>query len=418
MSDTDLVKTQPIRKSKRKKQLPLGLLFLTFIALLTVMTVALAGGFAGYRSAQEELQGRMQAQEVLTVVEQYELGLQDLGEGRYDLARQRFEFVLAQDPDYPGAADNLVYAMQILFATATPTPLPPTVTPTPTRDLRPVEDLYAQANSFFTTGNWNGVIDTLVALRQEDPLYRVVEVDSLLYRTLRNRGIKKIREESNLEGGIYDLALVERFAPLDVEANKWRNLARLYMIGSSFWEVYPELAVYYFGQVASAAPYLRDLTGWTAAERYRAVLFQYGDYLAKNGDWCEAQAQYEFAQSHFGDSGIEPTVSYAALKCSPPTDIPTETATITFTPTITLTGIPGISPTATQTGSPPIATASNTPTRTNTPVSGGSPTSTLTPTSTVTSAPPPPPSPTSTQPPPAETFTPTPTDVGNEVSDE
>ena len=330
--------------------------------------VGVFGAYAGYQSAYHDFEGLQGTQAVLLIAEQYELGMLDLEEGRYDLARQRFEYVLERDPGHTGAADNLLIVLQVLYATATPTPVPPTRTPTPTPDLRPIEDLYTQAVGQFNAENWDGVIDTLVNLRKVDQAYRVVDVDSLLYRTLRIRGIHKIRNESNLEGGIYDLALAERFGPLDVDANQWRNFARIYMIGSSFWEVDPIQAVYYFGQVASAAPYLRDASGWTARERYRAALIQYGDLLARKGEWCEAEMQYNLALEIYSDQAIIPTVTYLALECSPPTSTPEDTATITLTPTITNTLGPGVTPINTHTPTSTSTVSTVEPTLTETPI--------------------------------------------------
>lgn len=330
--------------------------------------VGVFGAYAGYQSAYHDFEGLQGTQAVLLIAEQYELGMLDLEEGRYDLARQRFEYVLERDPGHTGAADNLLIVLQVLYATATPTPVPPTRTPTPTPDLRPIEDLYTQAVGQFNAENWDGVIDTLVNLRKVDQAYRVVDVDSLLYRTLRIRGIHKIRNESNLEGGIYDLALAERFGPLDVDANQWRNFARIYMIGSSFWEVDPIQAVYYFGQVASAAPYLRDASGWTARERYRAALIQYGDLLARKGEWCEGEMQYNLALEIYSDQAIIPTVTYLALECSPPTSTPEDTATITLTPTITNTLGPGVTPINTHTPTSTSTVSTVEPTLTETPI--------------------------------------------------
>jgi tetratricopeptide (TPR) repeat protein len=333
-----------------------------------ILMVGVFGAYAGYQSAYQDFDRLQVTQAVLLIAEQYELGILDLEEGRYDLARQRFEYVLERDPGHTGAADSLLLVLQVIYATATPTPIPPTRTPTPTPDLRPIEDLYSQAVGQFNAENWDGVIDTLVNLRQVDQAYRVVEVDSLLYRTLRIRGIHKIRNESNLEGGIYDLALAERFGPLDVDANQWRNFARIYMIGSSFWEVDPLQAVYYFGQVASAAPYLRDASGWTARERYRAVLIQYGDLLARKGEWCEAESQYNLALEIYSDQAIIPTLSYLALECSPPTSTPEDTATITLTPTITNTIDPGVTPINTHTPTSTSTVSTVKPTLTETPI--------------------------------------------------
>ena len=166
---------------------------------------------------------------------------------------------------------------------------------------------------------------------------------------------------NNLEGGIYDLSLAEKFGPLDATAQGWRNLARLYLIGSSFWEVYPEQAVYFFGQVAAGAPYLRDASGWTARERYRASLIQYGDQLAAQGQWCAAQEQYALALAIRDEAQIQPRATDVSYQCALPTQIaatltfaPTWTATLAMptyeaTPTATLTGFPTNSPTQSPT---------------------------------------------------------------------
>ena len=149
---------------------------------------------------------------------------------------------------------------------------------------------------------------------------------------------------------MYDLSLAERFGPLDAQANSSRELARLYMIGSSFWEVYPEQAVNYFGQVAAAAPGLMDASGWTASERYRESLIQYGDQLATNKDWCNAQKQYELALAMRADENLQATRNEVALKCSPPTSTPQ-----TNTPTATIPSV--YSPTP---SSPIVPTLTNT----------------------------------------------------------
>ena len=345
------------------------------IAILGVAIVA--GGILGYWSGSDEGARFQAAQAVSSLREQYDLGVQDLNAGRYDLARQRFEYVLSRDPDYPGLVEKLSEVMGIIYATATPSPRPPTETPLPTRDLSPVEDIFQRASEAFNQGDWNTTIDTLVALRREDPLYRVIEVDSLLYRTLLNRGVDKIRLESNLEGGIYDLSLAERFGPISAIAQNWRNLARLYLIGSSFWEVYPEQAVYYFGLVASAAPYLRDASGWTARERYRASLFHYADQLLNRGDFCAAQEHYALALAIRGDFLFDPVATAVAIQCFSPTEsalaiTPTETTTPTTTGTITT---PTLTPTLLVSTTSSVTQVPS-PSSTNTTIASSTPTPT------------------------------------------
>lgn len=393
MQTFDKQDTQPIRikntKGVKKARGRSSLIWLSWFlfAGAALILMGLAGIAGGYRSGVQAYQNSSATQGVMSIKDQFELGLQDFQSGRYDLARQRFEYVLSKDPGYPDATVKLAETLQILYATATPTALPPTPTLTPTPDLRPVDDLVNQAKKSLLEGNWTGAIDTIVNLRKVNPSFRVVEVDGLLYISLRNRGVEKIKS-SDLEGGIYDLALAERFGPLDAEAVNFRELARLYMFGSAFWEAYPDQAVYYFSQVASAAPGLRDASGWTAYERYRASLMQYGDQLARKGDWCKAYTEYDLAASLGGDASAIPTAAYAREQCYPPTptatDILTETPTPTLTPT--LTELPAVSETPTVESLPTqlIPTDTLTPEVTQPPVPTDTSTPEVLPTSTET----------------------------------
>jgi hypothetical protein len=232
--------------------------------------------------------------------------------------------------------------------------------------------LYNQAQTQISSQDWNGAIDTLAALRKEATEYQTASVDGMLFLALRGRGVVKILQGGNLEGGIYDLAQAERFGPLDVEANQARQWARLYIYGLSFWEVHPEQAVYYFSQVAAAMPYLSDASGWTASDRYRAVLIQYGDLLADQGAWCEAMQQYQLAMAIRSDPELQTAFEQTAERCLALTVTPTLSAT----PVLTTTGtVPVLTTTATITPSP---TLTNQPTATSTP-EGITPTASATP---------------------------------------
>jgi hypothetical protein len=182
-------------------------------------------------------------------------------------------------------------------------------------------------------------------------LYQASKVDRMLFLGLRFSGIDKILNEGNLEGGVYDLALVERFAPLDSQARIYQEWARLYQIGVSFWGVFPDKAVYYFSQLFSTAPYLHDLSGIYARDRYRMALIQYGVKLSQAGDWCLAIEQYGLAYGLLEEEGLQPTITFAEEQCRSgelaPTSDPgvevTETPIVTLTPT--LEGTPEITPT-------------------------------------------------------------------------
>ena len=201
-----------------------------------------------------------------------------------------------------------------LNTTATPTPAP-TATIQPTADTRDVDALYNQAQQFVKNGEWTNAIDTALNLRKKDPNNHPVELDGILYVSLRSRGKDKIRKQADLEGGIYDLTLAEKFGPLDVEAQGDLTWASVYITGASFWDLDWEKAIYYFSQIAPALPNLTD--GYmTASERYRQALIGYGDTLASQGNVCEAVTQYEEALKMGPDDAAQQSLDQASNACS------------------------------------------------------------------------------------------------------
>lgn len=313
------------------------------IGILALLAIAAASALGGYLSGVDQrtrFEATMVAQKV---VEQYQLGLQDMQGGQYELARQRFEFVIRLAPDYPGVTDNLAKVLLELNTTATPTPVPtPTLTPTP--DLRSAEELFSQAQILLADQKWSEAIDTLLKLRKDEPDFHAVEVDSMFYVALRNRGVQRILTEGDLEGGTYDLALAERFGPLDIEASNMRAWADLYVTGASFWGLDWGQAAYYFGQIVLVAPNLRDNTNMTATERFRIASIKYGDVLAANKEWCEAQEQYRAAYNLSPDPALEATATWVEEKCregeKPPERTPEPPPEATPTPEVPATTEP------------------------------------------------------------------------------
>lgn len=339
----------------------LGLLFLVAIAALSA--------FSGYGTAIQARQSLESTQSAISAQEQFELGVQDIEAGRYDLARQRFEYVIQLSPGYPGVTEKLAQVLTELSITATPT-LKPTPTLTPTPDMRGVEEIFVQAQQDLSNQEWTAAIDSLLALRKADPNYQMVWIDDMLYVSYRNRGVDKILKLGDLEGGIYDLTQSARIGPLDAEAKGYQTWARLYITGASFWELDWGQAVYYFAQVAPALPNLRDGSGWTATERYRLALIGYGGFLADNKDWCSAQQQYELALQLGSDAEVEETLQFVRNKCSGDSDdesspqpsetLPTEALPTEVLPTQetlpTATEIPPTTEPPTATSEPPRAT--------------------------------------------------------------
>lgn len=301
----------PSESSPDRSRLWRGLVLLSLAALLVIAGASAYGGYLSGITQRTSFEATQVSREV---AEQYELGLQDVSAGRYEVARQRFEYVIRLDPGFPGVTDQLAMVLLQLNTTATPTAVP-TPTLTPTVDLRGAEELFSQSQVLLADERWSEAIDTLLRLRKNEPAYQTVKVDSMLYVALRNRGVQRILAEGDLEGGTYDLALAERFGPLDVEARNMRTWANLYVTGASFWGLDWAQAVEFFGQLVPVAPNLRDSSNITATERYRLATIHYGDFLAENGEWCEALAQYETALSLGADPELESTAASVAREC-------------------------------------------------------------------------------------------------------
>jgi tetratricopeptide (TPR) repeat protein len=378
---------------------------LALVGIVTLLIIGFMAAYGGYRSGLNQRNSAQSTQVAQQVKEQFDLGVQDLQARNLDLARQRFEWVIQKSPNYPGITEMLAQVELLQNITASPT-IAPTPTLTPTPDLRSVEELYTQAQQSMAGGDWSTAIDTLLKLRKEAPTLHAVEVDGMLYMALRNRGVDKIRS-SDLEGGTYDLALAERFGPLDVEASNWRQWAELYITGASFWDVDWTQVIYYFQQVAAMVPNLMDASGWTSVMRLTTAYSKYGDQLAANGDWCNAAQQYQLALDLGPNPSLKPTVSYANDKCRIRNEklTPHPSATPTTAPageTATPTQpAPAGGPTETVTPQPPTSEppTSEPPTSappTSEPTTAVPPTS-APPTNTATTAPPPAHTPTATQ---------------------
>lgn len=322
----------PTRPEKLPRPIRWPFILAGFILVLLFSAV---GIYLGYYSALDLRKAQQEAQVVNTATEHFYLGLEAQKNQQFALARQHFEYVIQLDPNFPGAAEKLTEVMVAQMATTTPTVAPtltPTV-PTPTPDLRSQEEKFNQARSYYLSQDWDNLFVAIDALRTTDPTYRAVEVDGMLYFALRFRGIRKIYQEANLEGGMYDLALAEKIAPLDNEALAARNAARVYLNAIVFWGADWVKVINNLEQIYPSMPNLRDASGLTAIERYRQAVIAQASKLANQGDMCGAYEYYNKALSSFPDANMELTATAAYGICYPPTATMEPTLTPTITPT-------------------------------------------------------------------------------------
>jgi tetratricopeptide (TPR) repeat protein len=292
--------------------------------LLLIPAVLIIGGGAGYYSGVNQQRQAQQQAVAQKAQEQFQLGIGDLEAHRYEIARQRFEYVISLDPSYPQAAEKLAEAL--LGGTAPLSTPTPAASPTP--NLAPVQDLLTEAQGQLSQGSWQDALSTLLALRAKDASFHSVEVDGMMYAALRNLGIRQISKDGTLEEGIYNLGRAEQFAPLDHDADNWRSWAQLYLQADSYIGIDWAKAAYNFSQVFLVAPYLRG----DAYIKYATAAQTYGDQLIDAKDPCGAKDQYQGALQAMPNGTLESTANKAAERCETattkpkppkPTDTPT-----------------------------------------------------------------------------------------------
>ena len=311
--------TQPnitIAKTRRGRTFLFSALGLIFILMLAIL--------AGYGSGLSIRKANQSSTMSQQLGEQFQYALVDIEFGRYANAKQRLEFIIGNDPTFPGAQEKLT---QVLVLMNQPTPtITPSLTPTP--DFSGAEQAFAQAQQLITAQDWPNALGTLDQIRKLDATYKTGQVDGMYYFALRNYGYDLITKQGNLEGGIYHFTLAERFGPLDRDANGLREGARFYLIGASFWELDWAQALSYFNQIAGYG--LWDGT-MTVSERIHFASMRYGDELFEQGRYCDAVDQYKNAEAIAAlDQQAAEAYDDALGECFPAT--PTITPTLLVTP--------------------------------------------------------------------------------------
>ena len=353
---TSPTRIQPETPAEVKPQKPLRGIWI-LLGILVLMIGGGVGAAAGYQVGVQQRLLKSSSQVALAAATQFQLGEQDQTAGRFAIARQRYEYVIKLDPKFPGAQEKLTEVMVVMMRVDTPTPMP-SPTPSPTPDLRGVEELLNSARAALAAGDWTKTMDTLDSMRKADIHFHAVDGDGMYYIALRNRGIDKILKDGNLEGGIYDLTLSERFAPLDNYADGFRNWSRIYLQASAFWGVDWPKVVDMLGQVYTYLPNLRDGSGMTASERYRIATIKAAEVYEAKSDYCTAVSYYQLALGINLDPKVMPKATQAEQTCHPAT---ATAKPFTATPTGILTVVSTIGNTVVPTLGTPVPTETPTP---------------------------------------------------------
>jgi len=347
--------TQP-NKSVAKPKPKRGRMFLLY-ALILIIILGLAV-FSGYQSGigiRKDTRAQAISQQL---GEQFQNTIVDMEFGRYEIAKQRLEWIIANDPSFPGVQEKLTEVLVQINLQENYVAPTATASLTSTPDFSGVQEAFSRAQQLIAAQDWPGAINALDEARKLDPSYETSKVDGMYHFALRNNGYDLITKQGNLEGGIYFITLAERFGPLDVNANGVREGARYYLLGASFWELNWEQTLFYFNQVYGGWPSLWDGT-MTASDRFRIASMRYGDEFFGQDQFCDAVAQYENAQRIAPlDQLAQQNYNRAFVACFPATATPDPSLLFTPTP---------------DGGIPTVDTPADTPIPSDTPVPADTP---------------------------------------------
>jgi tetratricopeptide (TPR) repeat protein len=282
--------------------------------LVAAISIAAAGG---YLAGQRERELHATATTVVELDVQYQIGLSDLQAGQYGLAAQRFRWIIARAPDYPGVAISLAQAEASLKVTATPQPtLQPSTGSSP-------DTLFAEAKGFYDSQQWSNAITRLHELETADPGYRADEVKAMLFNAQVTLGLQYLRGD-RLEEGIVLLQQAEQIQALDDQAAGERNLARLYLTGRTYEVINWGIAIKNYEAIYAIAPNYRDVK-----TRLLAAYLKFADQLIALGGHCDAAQLLQKALGIKQADDVQAKFNAETAACAIPTPTPPGGVTVT-----------------------------------------------------------------------------------------
>lgn len=332
----------PDKQRKNRKTTRAVAVIISAVVIIVIGVSAAGGALAG----QNERDNRATQTTDATIIIQFELASQNLEEGKYDLAVQRFLWIQERNPDYPGLSELLAQAQSLAFSADQIT----TSLQSPGDPAARLDQLFADASQRFEAQDWERVIDYLDELIEFDSTYKKAEVNEMLFNALKTLGLGYIRGE-RLEEGIYLLGRAEAIGALDDISKGEIYLANLYLTAMSYWNISWPVTISNLEAVLEVAPNYKD-----AREKLISAHTLFGDQLMALRAFCDAESQYTAAFDLKGGPELEEKLTQANTFCLNPELAATETpgaeasltppdgtaisATTTAQPTDSYSGIP------------------------------------------------------------------------------
>ena len=291
---------------------------IVLIIVCVVGTALLLAAWGGLVAGQNVRDAQATQTAVAEMDVQFQMGLADLTAGQYQLAVQRFTWILERNPGYPGAAEKLAEARRLLEnggVSADATPIPPS-------EANTNEERFAEAQALYNEQQWEAAINRLEMLRAQAPDYQPEQVEEMLYESLRQLGLRYIRTDERLEEGIVLLDRAALIRPLDDISEGERLIASLYVTGKTYWGLNWPIVIQNFSEIYAVAPNYRDVES-----RLLEAYITYGDQLWLGGTPCDSVSLYQSAARIRNDAQIQDKIVGAIDACENPTPTPTPEGT-------------------------------------------------------------------------------------------
>lgn len=340
MSDVVEENGGPMNEPPSPKNRTARIVGIALILFSVILAWLLMVGFFAYRSGQQKLTERQQTELLAALERQITLADENIGQGNYQLALARLEWVLQREASNGRALQLKQQATQALNQpsapqdnsqpTISPTPtFTPEPSPTPGKISSPEEELQ-RLRRLSVNKVWADAIVGLVTFQQQFPSYEREETDKLLFDAYVAHS-QALLQENKMEQGLFYLSQAEQLGDLPQSMLDYRMWAQLYTQGMAFYGVKWDTAAYYFRDLCLAAPFFGD-----ACSKLHTILVSNGDQYAFMLEWCPAQLLYEEAARHNNTTAVAEKVAAAREGCLTATPVPTEPLTDTWPITDTL----------------------------------------------------------------------------------
>lgn len=326
MEDERVIDTSGAKSPRRR--LLVRAIGLAMVIASVVLGTYLLVAFLAWETGQDLRAEQEQVQSAEQIARQVELAQQDVDKRSFNLALDRLEWVLGQDPENAPALalrQRIIATREATLVEPTAAPEEPTDEPTPDATLAPdaaaLQPELDRIEGLVSRQKWDEALPALLGFQYRYPSTQRPSTDRLLYDTYLNLGLETIQTEK-VGLGLNYLSQAERLGDLPQEAKDYRFWAELYLDAISYYGVNWQIASDNFRELCYAAPFYQG-----SCDRLFVSLVNYGDQLAYLADWCPAASVFEEAWSMQRTDELGGKLDSARTNCAGATTVPlTDTA--------------------------------------------------------------------------------------------